>query len=440
MSPPNTITEKQHQEDLFMRHDAEYANSLLLDLPVPFWELDGILQIEAQAYDGLQRWLDNFDQITVCAPLAPVDRVDCTVTWRAANDLLSDGRLRLEPMPWGYHPREHLLQAGRVRRRLRPLIQNHRYLCFSNLGWLGSWGNIAAEEARRIGKPYAVWLDWVLHEMPDQPRRDWPRRAFARFNTAMLKAHSLRAVREAALGLFHGRSVYEAYAPLSRAPHVVHNVHFKRTDIMTQAQLNARLARDAGPIRLGYVGRVHPMKGPIAWIETIDQIIRSAGSRDPSSRPITAVWLGDGPLIETARAAVRERGLEDQISFPGAEPDRGRVIEFFRNLDLFVFCHLTPESPRCLIEALMSGLPLLGFDSPYARDLVTPHGGGAYVDVYDTKGLATLIESHLQDPVLRRSLSMAALRSGQEYSEEDVFRHRSDLIRTHLAAEAALTE
>ena len=88
----------------------------------------------------------------------------------------------------------------------------------------------------------------------------------------------------------------------------------------------------------------------------------------------------------------------------------------------------------------MSGVPLMGFDSPYARDLVTPHGGGAYVDVYDTNGLATLIESHLQDPVLRRSLSMAALRSGQEYNEEDVFRHRSDLIRTHLAVEAALTE
>ena len=88
----------------------------------------------------------------------------------------------------------------------------------------------------------------------------------------------------------------------------------------------------------------------------------------------------------------------------------------------------------------MSGVPLLGFDSPYARDLVTPHGGGAYVNVYDTKGLATLTQSHLEDPALRRSLSMAALRSGREYSEEDVFRHRSDLIRTHLAVEAAITE
>lgn len=423
-----------------MSDHAKYENSLLLDLPVPFWELDGILQIEAQAYDGLQRWLDNFDQITVCAPLAPADLIDPSVTWRAANDLLIDGRLRLEPMPWGYHPREHLLQSGRVRRRLRTLIQNHRYLCFSNLGWLGSWGNIAAEEARRIGKPYAVWLDWVLHEMPDQQRRDWPRRAFARFNTAMLKAHSLSAIREAALGLFHGRSVYEAYAPISRAPHVVHDVHFKRNDIISQTQLKARLARQAGPIRLGYVGRVHPMKGPIAWIEAIAQAIQSVDSRHPSSRRIEAVWLGDGPLIETARAAVRERGLDDQISFPGAESDRGRVIEFLRNIDLFVFCHLTPESPRCLIEALMSGVPLLGFDSPYASDLVTPHGGGAYVDVYDTAGLATLIQRHLKDPLLLQSLSMAALRSGQEYSEEDVFRHRSDLIRTHLAVEAALTE
>ncbi|NBS96869.1 MAG: hypothetical protein EBT08_12105, partial [Betaproteobacteria bacterium] len=105
MNPASTPIEKQHQEDLFMRHDAQYANSLLLDLPVPFYELDGILQVEAQAHNGLQRWLDNFDQITVCAPLAPADLIDPNVTWRAANDLLRDGRLRLEPMPWGYHPR-----------------------------------------------------------------------------------------------------------------------------------------------------------------------------------------------------------------------------------------------------------------------------------------------------------------------------------------------
>ena len=73
--------------------------------------------------------------------------------------------------------------------------------------------------------------------------------------------------------------------------------------------------------------------------------------------------------------------LELYISFPGIEKDRQLVIDFLRTLDVFMFCHVTPESPRCLIEALMSGLPLIGYDSEYAKDLVAEHGGGKFVQL-----------------------------------------------------------
>src|SRR6185503_14985780 len=52
------------------------ANSLLLDLPVPFRRIDGVLHVEAQAHNGIQRWLDNFERVTVCAPCIPDALVD----------------------------------------------------------------------------------------------------------------------------------------------------------------------------------------------------------------------------------------------------------------------------------------------------------------------------------------------------------------------------
>jgi glycosyltransferase involved in cell wall biosynthesis len=169
------------------------------------------------------------------------------------------------------------------------------------------------------------------------------------------------------------------------------------------------------------------MKGPLLWIECIERLMNQLAPRIA----VEATWIGDGPMLEEARALVRQRGLEEHVFFRGAENDRDRVLGIFRAADLFVFCHLTPESPRCLIEALMSGLPILGFDSAYARDLLS-EGGGATVPVGDTAGLASLISRYAGDEEALRQVSKSALLAGRRFSEESVFRHRAELIKEFL--------
>lgn len=397
------------------------ANSLLLDLPVPFRRIDGVLHVEAQAHNGIQRWLDNFERVTVCAPCIPDALVDPSISWLPVDDLLDRGRLAARELPWGYHPLAHLRQRGRVRALYRDLVASHRFLCFANLGWAGGWGNIAASEAARASRPYAVWMDSVLQQM--HPRgggiagaaREW-----------LEEHHILSAIRGATLGLFHGQTVYDAYAPISRHPYVVHNIHLKRPDIMLRPALVARLDRTAGPVRIGYAGRVHEIKGPLQWIDAMQALAR----RHPGT--FTATWLGDGPMLEPCRQAVASRGLGEVISFPGGQNDRGKVLEFLRSLDLFAFCHLTPESPRCLIEALMSGVPLVGYDSAYARELVAETGGGDFVPIGDVPALVDRLAHWLAEAPARREASLAALAAGEGFSDEAVFAHRSELIKRHL--------
>jgi hypothetical protein len=83
----------------------------------------------------------------------------------------------------------------------------------------------------------------------------------------------------------------------------------------------------------------------------------------------------------------------------------------------------------------MSGLPILGFESAYAHDLTSPHGGGATVPIGDVAALAALVASFVNDKGKRDSYSRAALLSGRRFSEESVFRHRSELIKEFLTAE-----
>jgi glycosyltransferase involved in cell wall biosynthesis len=409
---------------------AEVEGSLLLDLPVPFRRIDGVLHVDVPADVGILGWLDNFERVTVCAPCVPEAHVDPTASWVPADELLRRGGLTLHALPWGYHPRDHLRHRTQVRELYRELVASHEFLCFANLGWAGAWGNIAADEAARVHRPYAVWLDWVLHEMRPAAAGGIAKRCVSAMRDGLEKRSSLRAVRRAALGLFHGRTVYDAYAPISRNPHVVHNVHLGRQDMIGAADLAARLARPGVRARIGYVGRVHERKGPLQWISAMERLARCR------PRGFEAIWLGDGPLLEECRAEVVRRGLADVVFFPGAERDRAKVLEFFRSLDLFAFCHLTQESPRCLIESLMSGVPLVGYASAYARDLVAEAGGGEFVPVGDVEGLAARLADLMSDGAAREAASMRAVASGERFSVDAVFAHRSELIKRHLAADA----
>jgi glycosyltransferase involved in cell wall biosynthesis len=99
-----------------------------------------------------------------------------------------------------------------------------------------------------------------------------------------------------------------------------------------------------------------------------------------------------------------------------------------------VFCHNTPESPRCLLESLMSGVPLVGYSSAFAQDLVAADGGGDFVPIGDVAGLAAAIAHQARDTALRHQNTLAARRSGERFSDEAVFAHRSELIKHHLPA------
>lgn len=406
-----------------------WEETLLLDVGVPFQVVGREVLIESQAHNGLARWLENFSSVTVCAPVLPANLVDASTKWISPNDLTSSGRLAIVTFPWGYDLASHIKHVHAVRMRFRQLVPRHRYLCFSNLGWLGAWGRIGCETAYELGRPYAVWLDWVLHEMPAKQEPRIAKRCWRSLQRAMLKRTSLRDIRRASLGLFHGKTVFDGYAGLCKTSEIVHDIHLKTTDIIPRAELDKRLVRNVGPIRIVYVGRVHEMKGPWHWLDAIEKLLKSwSGAREVRAR-----WVGDGPLLEALRQEVKARKLDAYIDFSGAEMNRTKLLELLRDADVFVFCHVTPESPRCLIEALMSGLPILGFASAYASDLIGNHAGGEFVPIGDSSGLADLLLRRLQSSHKMLDMTLAAYAAGQQYSDSAVFKHRSDLIKNNLS-------
>lgn len=402
------------------------AGSLLIYAPVPLFERQGLFLLEEQACNGLARWADNFARLRVMMPLDPGTPPPNWVPLSRIGTRLD--RIDLVPLPMAYRPDRFIAELPRIRRRIRALITQADYLSFAIGGLFGDWGAVACFEARRMQHPYAVWTDRVESEVVRRSasRGPWRTRLRARLEHRPMAWLEHAAIRGAALGLFHGRETFDAYAPYCRQPELVHDIHIAKRDHITAEALAAKVAATAdGPLRICYAGRAEEMKGPLDWIEVLRRV--AAAGID-----FQATWLGDG----RDRVAMQQRaaalGLADRISLPGFTTDRAALLRTLREAHVFLFCHKTPESPRCLIEALISGCPIVGYDGAFARDLVAAHQGGLFTPLNDPAALAASVIALAADRAKLAALIGRAALDGAPFDDVSVFRHRSDLIRAHL--------
>lgn len=167
------------------------------------------------------------------------------------------------------------------------------------------------------------------------------------------------------------------------------------------------------------------MKGPLDWIEVLNSLAQRGIDFE-------AFWMGEGSETDAMTARVAELDLGGRVKFLGFVKDRQEVLKKYREAQVFLFCHKTPESPRCLIEALISGTPIVGYRGAFAEDLISKHGGGRLVDMDDVSMLTDELERLAQDRETLGELMKSAAKDGEPYDDVSVFEHRSEVIKRYL--------
>lgn len=388
---------------------------LLLVLPLTAVSVDGRVYVDAQACNGLRLWLENFDLVTLAC--RSTNQTAAPDDFGPIDAIPGFDRLRFVPLPVAFTPHRFALALPKVARTLRAAINDADSLHFAIGGLWGDWASVACLLAGN--RPFAVWTDRVEHQVTAFSARNKSgvKRLYTTATAGMMKAYERVLIRRSSLGLFHGADCFAAYARHSRNPHLVHDVHLEPRAVTTRGNQT--------DIRIVYAGRVHAEKGVFDWIEAVTRASRRHSS-------IKATWLGDGPALEDARRLTRDT---PRISFPG-RVNHDAVAEALAGSDMFVFCHKTPESPRCLIEALICGTPIVGYDSPYPADLISENGGGVLTPRDDPKILAETILAVAGDRTKLQRLQDRATGDGRRFSPRGVFRHRSDLMVRHATMAA----
>lgn len=404
--------------------------SMFLVLPAPFRRKGDALLVEAQAKNGIERWADHFSSLVVACPVLPehLIRADGSIVWIDTEELSCRERVELLPLPWAFSWKDFFRTYRRTRAKLREIIGRCRYLQFATWGLAGDWAAVAALEAIRQRRAYAIHTDNVTHELIRRAARGQSvkRRIKAEIEAPIMHVLHRYVMRRCALGLWHGYDCYRVYSAYCANNQLIHDVHTKPEDCIPpwECAAKAREAESSETLRICYAGRATSIKAPLDWVRAV------AHARDEGAN-LQAVWLGDGPMLEDLRRLGSELKLGDCFQAPGFVENRAELLQALRHAHIMMFTHLTPESPRCLIEALVSGTPIVGYDNDYARDLVK-EGGGVLVPVHDWRKLGEVVARLASRRDELADLIRAAGSNGSHFSDEAVFRERSELIKRYL--------
>lgn len=419
-----------------------FANSeqkeLLLVLPVPFRVQGNQLLFESQACNGLEQWANNFGSVIVVAPIMPESLVQAnkTIVWQDTQALAHPERFEFVPLPWAYSTKDFLLCYNPVRTTLSKLIKRSHYLQFAIGGLMGDWAAIAALEAKKQGRSYAIHTDRVEHLVIKNTTQTAPLKTRLKANLVapIMEGYHKHIIKNCTLGLWHGNDCYAAYSPFCNNSHLIHDVHTKPSDIISPQALSvkAQQVKTDHTIRICYAGRLEQMKAPFDWVYAIETAL-NLGVK------LHATWIGDGSLFEQTQAMIAQRGLGNAIELIGFESDRQILLQKIRQSHLMLFTHITPESPRCLIESLTCGTPIIGYQSHFAADLVKDFGGGSFVPVFKWKQLGELLVDLASDRQQLSQLIQQAGKNGSRFHDQAVFQERSNLIKKHLVVTTSAT-
>jgi glycosyltransferase involved in cell wall biosynthesis len=152
---------------------------------------------------------------------------------------------------------------------------------------------------------------------------------------------------------------------------------------------------DEAPLVI-FVGALTSGKRPDLFIDLVARV-RARGA------PLQAELFGDGPLRHTLADAAAAADVELRGS-------RSDVADQMRRADVLVFCSRPAGEgmPGVLIEAGLSGLPVVATDVPGVRTIVNDGETGIVVGAEDREALIEATARMIGDPDLRSAMGRAA--------------------------------
>jgi glycosyltransferase involved in cell wall biosynthesis len=163
----------------------------------------------------------------------------------------------------------------------------------------------------------------------------------------------------------------------------------------------------ADHIVLTYMGRLSPEKN-------LPFLLRAFAGTAQAYPHVRLLVIGDGPERENLQDQARNAGVESKVFFTGMVP-YAELPGYLAAADAFVTASVTEVHPLSVIEAMATGLPVLGIHSPGVGDTVVD-GETGFLSMEDLAAFTAKMVRMVTEHDLRCEMGKKAQIASAAYS------------------------
>jgi len=192
-----------------------------------------------------------------------------------------------------------------------------------------------------------------------------------------------------------------------------------------RARARERMGLPDDAVAVGYLGRMHPEKGPDLLVEAMARHLLDV----PRAH---LVLVGRGPLDDALRAAAAPLGARAHLL--------GEVVDgaagLLAGLDVYAQPSRREGRSLAMLEAMAAALPTVAHRLPAVSELHPDGSTAVLVPPEDTAALGAAIRELVVDPARRRALGLAARARVAAFSMETMVEAYVRLWRASAAGRA----
>ncbi len=342
-----------------------------------------------------QRYLNIFDQIFIVA------RVEQNFENIEKKFISSGEKIHFIEIPYYIGPLQYVLQSAKILATIKNLVKTHldaAFICRIP----GNIGDMVIKELHKYKKKYAV-------EVVGDPDDVFSDKSFS---------HPLKKY-------FHKKGIINLKRNISGASSLLYVTKYTLQkkypappkSFSTYAS-NVMLSSDRIDIKSKSLEKNKTYK--ILSVGSLDQMYKAPDVALEAVKiynkkfplvPIEFIWLGDGAYLQNLQAQCREMKL-DNFQFKG-QVSALEVEAEMKECDLFVLVSRTEGLPRVIIEAMATGLPIIGTNVGGIPELINEN---SLIEKNNPEALALKINDILSQPNTYNQLSARNLIEAEEYA------------------------
>jgi glycosyltransferase involved in cell wall biosynthesis len=169
--------------------------------------------------------------------------------------------------------------------------------------------------------------------------------------------------------------------------------------------------------RFGLTGPVIMHGGRLSYEKRIEGVIDAMPSVLEKVPDAKLMIVGRGPAMKFLEGRVKALGIEQSVVFTGYVSDED-FPKMFAASDVLAINSPVETQSLIVLEAMATGLPVVGADSAAIPDAVVSGENGFLFKPDDSRALADHLINILTDDALRAKLKEGALRTASEHSLE----------------------